>query len=362
MFVVDHRLQADSARWTTFALDQARQAGAEPVSLAWDGDKPDAGLPAAARAARHRLIADAAPARGVRVVLFGHTADDVDESAWMRDRGTPIGRLRPWAPSPAWPEGRGVFILRPLLGVRRSELRDLLRRRGASWLDDPANADVRFGRARARQALANAAPAPTETPRAVGDPPPWSETWGAVGLPRRASLDEGRLAALLVCVSGRERPPRGAPLARLLARLHDEAPFTSTLAGAQVAANDHAVWIVRERGRRASEALTLQPGVEAVWDGRFLVRTNDAGVTVRPLAGLAGRLSRESGVRLRQAPPAVRPTLPVFVAENGAARCPLLESASGPHAATSLVGARLHAAWGGIARESDVLPPSLLAR
>src|SRR5690606_9178284 len=89
---------------------------------------------------------------GARVILFAHTADDVAEGDRMRAEGSTLGRLRDWSPSPAWPEGRGLMLLRPMLDVSRSELRDWLRGQGADWIDDPANEDLRYARARARVA------------------------------------------------------------------------------------------------------------------------------------------------------------------------------------------------------------------
>ena len=59
---VDHGLNPDSARWTAEAAEAARAAGADWRGLTWDGDKPATGLTAAARAARHRLIGEAADA------------------------------------------------------------------------------------------------------------------------------------------------------------------------------------------------------------------------------------------------------------------------------------------------------------
>ena len=46
---VDHRLNADSGRWTDFAAGAARNAGADWRGLSWNGDKPATGLTAAAR-------------------------------------------------------------------------------------------------------------------------------------------------------------------------------------------------------------------------------------------------------------------------------------------------------------------------
>ncbi|HKR89031.1 MAG TPA: tRNA lysidine(34) synthetase TilS, partial [Phenylobacterium sp.] len=150
---VDHRLQPQSRAWTEACADHAARLGAGFQALAWEGEKPLRGLPAAARAARHRLLADAARALSAQVLLIGHTADDVLEARAMRAAGSTTPEPREWSPSPVWPQGRGLFLLRPLLALRRPDLRAWLQGRSERWIEDPANADPRFARARARAAL-----------------------------------------------------------------------------------------------------------------------------------------------------------------------------------------------------------------
>ncbi|MDI1364211.1 MAG: tRNA lysidine(34) synthetase TilS, partial [bacterium] len=204
---VDHGLQADSAVWTRDAVAKAQALGAEARALAWIGDKPSTGLPAAARRARHALLAQAARAAGARVLLLGHTASDRAEAAAMRAEGSTVSDPRDWSPSPVWPEGREVFLLRPLLDQSREDLRGRLRGMGETWLDDPANDDPRSARARARRDLAGT----------VGEdpaPPPVAEPAGFDGaatgvliLSREAPAAQIAMACL--CVAGTERPPRG---------------------------------------------------------------------------------------------------------------------------------------------------------
>ncbi|MDQ1154401.1 tRNA lysidine(34) synthetase TilS [Brevundimonas sp. SORGH_AS_0993] len=216
---VDHGLNRDSARWTEQAAAAARAAGTDWRGLKWDGDKPVTGLTAAARAARHRLIAEAARGAGARVILMAHTADDVAEADWMRAEGATLGRVREWSPSPVWPEGRGLMLLRPLLDERRATLRRWLSARGLNWIEDPANVDPRFGRSRARQALAalalakgEAAPAPplaTFSGQAQADAPLFVRDDGLV----RTGRDIGApaLAAALVSVGGGGRAAARRP-------------------------------------------------------------------------------------------------------------------------------------------------------
>jgi tRNA(Ile)-lysidine synthase len=355
---VDHGLQAQSAAWSEACATLAGQLGVEFRALAWDGPKPERGLPAAARAARHRLLAEAARAAGARVILAGHTADDVAEAQAMRQAGSTTPGPREWSPSPVWPQGRGLFLLRPLLGLRRAVLREWLAARGQGWIEDPANADLRYARARARAALAGgAAIAPEDAGPLMLAAACRVEPWGEIVLARAAlrAADPRAAARLLgvaaVCAGGGARPPTAAARARLAASLAGERPVAASLAGARIAADAEMLRIVREAGEARRGGLApraLPPGEPVVWDGRFELCAAAPGLEVRPLAGLARRLPAAQRRALAALPAAARPALPAVVGPAGVS-CPLL--GGGEASAASLVGARLRAAAGLIDRE-----------
>ncbi|MBU2136358.1 MAG: tRNA lysidine(34) synthetase TilS, partial [Alphaproteobacteria bacterium] len=222
---VDHGLQATSGAWAAHCREVARRLDLSFEILAWTGPKPATGLPAAARAARHRLLADAARAVGAAVVLMGHTADDVLEARQMRRDGATTPDPRPWGPSPAWPEGRGVFLLRPLLAMRRAELRQALAQQPLTWIEDPANNDPAYARARARAVLgggvkeAIAPQAPDEDLTALARRARHG-VGGTIGW-RREDLEGASTTALAqalsiasLCVAGGARPPRRASVER----------------------------------------------------------------------------------------------------------------------------------------------------
>lgn len=342
---VDHRLHPDSAAWTARALASAARLGAEPHGLAWGGAKPTTGLPAAARDARHRLLAEAARGLGSRVLLLGHTADDLDEAAAMRAEGGSVGSPREWAPSPVWPEGRGVFLLRPLLGVRREALRDFLRSRGETWFDDPANDDLRYARARARAAR------PAEATPALSSPASLAPTGDAatLSLPR-AALTHHALAAACLCAAGHDRPPRRDHVEALAARLAAPGAVSATLAGARIEADAASVRFARELGRQGLPELFLQPGETVVWDGRYEITAFAPDLTVRALAGLAARLPPAERAALAAIPAFARPALPVIVNSAGAVSCPILAEDRSLRLAPLALG-RLIAACGLTTRE-----------
>ena len=110
--------------------------------------KPKTGLPAAARAARYRLLAKAARASGATHVLTAHTRDDQAETLLMRIlRGSGIAGL---AAMPRETEREGVWLARPLLDVPKSRLIATLGRAKIAFADDPTNLDMSFTRPRLR--------------------------------------------------------------------------------------------------------------------------------------------------------------------------------------------------------------------
>lgn len=347
---VDHGLQPQSRTWLDACAETAERLGRPFRALPWTGDKPATGLPAAARAARHRLLAEAARAVGARVVLMGHTADDAAEAQAMRAAGGVTPDPRTWAPSPAWPDGRGVFLLRPLMGVRRADLRDWLAARGETWIDDPANDDPRYARARARQA--SPAPSPTAPLAPLGLAARASEAHGVIRLARaelaRADPAEARrfVAMAAVCAGGGARPPATARARRAAELLRGATPVAATLAGARIEADAEEVRIFREPGeaRRGGLAPVAAEVGTVVWDGRFEVEPT--GHETRRLAGLIARLPPDRRTALAGLPPGARGGLPAWVGADGSVSCPALTGE-----ARSLVGERLRAAAGLVVSE-----------
>jgi tRNA(Ile)-lysidine synthase len=377
---VDHQLQARSAAWASQAQAAARRLGIPFQSLCWQGDKPASGLPAAARDARHRLIADAARAAGAKIILLGHTLDDQLENALMRGAGAPVGALTEWSASPVWPQGRGLFHARPLLAVRRAALRDWLTREGLHWIEDPANADLRYARARARRQLGQGVAAERIVPaadiaalaQAVRVTP-----WGAMEIERdrlRAAPGAEALRLLqiaLACASGAHSLARPERARGLLERLCGPETFIATLGGARVVAA-HGVRIVRESGEAARGGLQpceLRAGQNTIWDGRWQVCAAASSLSVHALAGLAARLPPADAAVLAGIPASDRPSLPVL--RNGEGHVRLARLATAGHddhiegaigRVRLLVEHRFKAACGLMRREQDIGTPALMAK
>lgn len=350
---VDHGLQSASAAWTVSAGEAAHALGADFRALTWSGPKPATGLAAAARAARHRLLAQAAREAGARVIVTGHTAGDQDENAALGQ-----GRLTDWSPSPVWPQGRGLFLLRPLLDERREDLRSALAAEGWTWIDDPANDDLGSRRIQVRRGLAGRVgrrnPSSSHAPLARGPlllPLGEGMDVGALRLSR--SIDRYALSAALVCAGGGERTPRGDALDRLMARIEAGEHFVACLVGARLQAAADLVF-TREPGRAGLERRGLPVGEAVVWDGRFELIAQVPGLSVRALGGAKRRLPAGEQDALRALPPAARPVLPLIEITDRTVTCPHLAQNSLVQA-RALVMERFAAATGAITCEREAL-------
>ncbi len=376
---VDHGLQSSSGFWADDAEAVAGRLGVPFVRRAWTGAKPLTGLPAAARTARHQLIAEACRELGASVALVGHTFDDQLENVLMRDTGAPLGPLREWTPSPVWPEGRGVFLCRPLLAARRADIRHWLAAQGLTWLDDPANDDPRYARTLARQALAKGAQA---LPGQEIDLSPlaslWRVTpWGGVVLDRqgllRAAPDQAvRLLQMsIACASGSPGPARQGRASRILARLLQGEGFAASLGGARIEAGADEVAVEREAGeadRGGLRPIVLAAGQTQVWDGRFEVSTGREPARIEALRGQAGRLDPRDRAAVLSVAASARPGLPVF-RSMGIDDAPRLALAGpGAHVGNNsvrcraLCEARLASANGLVTREADIWPLARMAK
>jgi tRNA(Ile)-lysidine synthase len=148
---VDHRLRAEAAAEARDVKRLARTLDLPHRTVRWTGAKPRTGLPAAARAARYRLLAQAARAHGATHILTAHTRDDQAETLLMRMlRGSGIAGLAAMARES---EREGVRLARPFLNVSKSQLIATLKKAKIDFADDPTNRDTSFTRPRLRRLM-----------------------------------------------------------------------------------------------------------------------------------------------------------------------------------------------------------------
>ncbi|EYD71127.1 tRNA lysidine(34) synthetase TilS [Limimaricola hongkongensis] len=148
---VDHGLRPEARAEAARVAAACARLGLSHEILDWRGWDGQGNLQDAARRARMTLLAGWAERHDLDAVALGHTRDDQAETVLMRlGRGSGVDGLSGMAKARG---AGGLTWLRPLLELRRDDLRRWLEERGLGWDDDPSNTDPRFLRVRARAAL-----------------------------------------------------------------------------------------------------------------------------------------------------------------------------------------------------------------
>lgn len=310
--VVDHALRegsdADARRALGFA--EAQGVRGEILTLNWPEGANRAQQ--AAREARYAALCAHARQIGAHVIATAHSADDQAETVFMRAgagsswRG--LAGIAPFAAAPIWPEGRGLYVARPLLGARREQLRAYLREQSAEWIEDPANANPKFERVRVRARLANLEAAGFDPMRLVGLAARLRTQAdvldrSALALIERAAsfesnisiardawrapdlLRQRALAVLMVAASGGAREASLATMAELEPRVfapdyeggtHSGVNFRN--AGARlVLSRDPGAVLGRADGAAPLHFVELPVNVTKVWDGRIAITAHEPG-------------------------------------------------------------------------------------
>ncbi|MGZ9811316.1 tRNA lysidine(34) synthetase TilS [Pseudoroseicyclus sp. H15] len=304
---VDHRLRPEAAAEAAGVATRAAELGLPVEVLRWES-APEGNVPAAARAARYRLLADWAQRRGLGGVALAHTQDDQAETFLLRlAREAGVDGLSGMAEQVT---RHGVTFHRPLLAATRAELRAALVAAGQGWVDDPSNDDPRYARTQARAVLTALAPlgidAATlaETAAQLRSAREALDGQVEVALAAHAQEDRGDVIlsarlreepeeiqrrlwiAALRWIGSRDYAPRRAALANLMLRA---GPLRETLTLAGVLASPAEEGAVRLTREYAAVARASAPP-DALWDNRWIVTGSfPPGAEVRALghAGLA---------------------------------------------------------------------------
>jgi len=143
---VDHGLRPSSAEDAEFCREAAQRRGIE-CHVARLGPRPAGmNLEAWGREQRYKVLREVRSARKLDWIVTAHTANDVAETLLIRllankelnsiERSDEQRRL-----------------LRPLLGISRSQIEEYVARHALEFREDPSNADVSLVRNRIRLAL-----------------------------------------------------------------------------------------------------------------------------------------------------------------------------------------------------------------
>jgi len=143
----DHALREGSEKVAEQVSALCSRLGVRLLNERRKSPMPRGSVQAGARVLRYEFLERARLEAGADVVALAHTADDLVEGAVLHLlRGCGLAGLR------GMPASRGPFV-RPMLAVWRKDVVGFLAQRGVSSYDDPANADMKYARARVRHRI-----------------------------------------------------------------------------------------------------------------------------------------------------------------------------------------------------------------
>jgi tRNA(Ile)-lysidine synthase len=274
-YSVDHALRPEAADEAAMVVAVATALGLRARALRWNGDKPQTGVQAAARAARYRLLAGAMSADGVTLLCTAHHRDDQAETVLMRlAHGSGIDGLRGMD---RFSSVEGCRVYRPLLGTEPALLRQIVTAAGLDPAEDPGNSDPHYERVRWRQALPQLAELGLDSGRLAAFAERMGEVSALIAALVAAARSEsvqlagkseamvdrstfrryskpvgvGLLQQLLAELGGSRKPHALQQVERLWADLAASGPVPArTLHGCLVSANSRHIKVWPEPGRR----------------------------------------------------------------------------------------------------------------
>ncbi len=289
---IDHQLRPESAAEALSVAKLCARYSIPHDILVWETPATTGNLQNEARNARRTLLAAWAQQNGLTDIVLGHTLDDQAETVLMRlARGSGVDGL---AGMKAKRMANGLCWHRPMLGLRRAELRTYLRSIDIGWVDDSSNEDMKYDRIKARKALDILAPLGVSSVRLA-------ETAAHMGRARQALetathdladgcisiTDAGEIqislpeffnapreiqlrlfSAALGWVGNTHYRPRFLALTQLLDACALAEDFGKTLHGCMVQRKKGNILINREVAATPPLA-----NVTSVWDGRWQVET-----------------------------------------------------------------------------------------
>ena len=146
---VNHKLRPEADVESNYVSDVCAQLNIPCHVFVWNDDKPESGLEAAAREARYKMMTDFCHENNIKYLLTAHQSDDQIETFLMNlSRGSGLYGMSGMMQES---ERDGITILRPLLDVSRSEIKQYCDDNNIKYFVDSMNSDEHYTRVKIRK-------------------------------------------------------------------------------------------------------------------------------------------------------------------------------------------------------------------
>ena len=310
VYSVDHGLRRASQEETAFVAGEAAKLNIPARVLKWEGDKPETGLMAAARATRYRLIGSAMKKDGAEILLTAHHAHDQAETILMRmAHGSGLGGL---GGMEMFSTVENIKICRPLLQIPPASLGQIVERAGITAVADPSNRDNNFERVRWRKLLPILADMELDADRfllfakrirraersleeqasKVFSNCSRIDGFGVVRIDKQEfdqQTDELKVRLVqtaLRIAGGAQKPFSLGPVEELVAQMAGEQEIVKqTLLGCIIEQRGTDYAFVREPSRVSRSSHLVHPGQTFEWDNRFSIRNLEKKQNIEVMSG-----------------------------------------------------------------------------
>lgn len=295
---VNHNLRPEAVQEAAQVNKWCESHGIEQHILCWQSPSPvHSSIQENARIARYQLMIRWCNDNNVLHLLTAHHRDDQVETMFFRlARGSGLDGLSSMSVQNVVD---GVRLLRPLLAIPKSSLVEYLGEEKQKWLEDPSNQNPLYARVHIRQQLTHAENNIDLKQRSIvvinklgkfrnllennlvsqmtNCISVYSQGYAAINLTEFNKLDNvitlKAIAALICNLSGSEHPPRTHKLQEMNSLIRNGQLRTKYCIGGLLfePVKEQNILVYREN-KAIEEAITLEPGIAAFWDKRFVIK------------------------------------------------------------------------------------------
>ena len=152
-YLVDHKLRKESTKEANTVLQNLRKLKIKCKILTWKGQKPKSNIQSIARNKRYALLKNECKKNRIPFLLLGHHIDDLYENFLLRIlRGSGLKGMVSMD-RVAKNNIDNITIIRPLIDIKKSELKKISKLVFNFFIEDPSNNDENFKRIRIRNLI-----------------------------------------------------------------------------------------------------------------------------------------------------------------------------------------------------------------
>jgi tRNA(Ile)-lysidine synthase len=152
--IVNHNLRKDSHKEALKVQHILKKNKIESKVLNWEGKVPKSNIQSNARNIRYSLVSNFCKKKKIKYFVTAHHTDDQIENFFIRlFRGSGLTGLSSMTESVNY--NSKLKIIRPFLGVKKTDLQFVTLKYFKTYIKDPSNKDMKFLRVRVREYLKN---------------------------------------------------------------------------------------------------------------------------------------------------------------------------------------------------------------